>query len=495
MTPSILGVWHCRSRCTPNRGTACSVSYHHAAAEELSNELSVWSLATACASAGEFKARSLKLRTLNSGLLHRVSLRANLHAIIEYSLLVNLTSDRLHNKSLLLGRANNSTVATARAVKSRNSHSEVQALGAKSWLGSKALWCSILFLISCENWTNCSMWANKCALITLNTLGNIPFRNVNCNTALLVSSSAGWEGTICMGSHLLNSNLVTLLTVNWLQNLLNVSWNIRLAFFLGILCISPVSRNIYKMKCINTGINSAIVHIYDILALLAVRSYNSILQIANSLLKWNNISQLEECRLHYHIETSAKAQILSDFNSVYSVEFNIVLGNVALHGSRQLLRQLIIRPKCIKQESTAWLQDCQKVILIYIRLLGAGNKVCIINKIWRSDWGLTKTQVGHGNTTGLLGVISEVCLSIQISLITDNLNSRLVGTYSTIGTETPELTSSGSFWSEVNMLWIWSKRCIGKIINNTNGKAILRCILLQFLKYAENLGRSYILTT
>ena len=109
------------------------------------------------------------------------------------------------------------------------------------------------------------------------------------------------------------------------------------------------------MKCINTGINSAIVHIYDILALLAVRSYNSILQIANSLLKWNNISQLEECRLHYHIETSAKAQILSDLNSVYSVEFNIVLGNVALHGSRQLLRQLIVRPKCIKQEGTAWL--------------------------------------------------------------------------------------------------------------------------------------------
>ena len=298
------------------------------------------------------------------------------------------------------------------------------------------------------------MRADKGTLVTLNALVYIPLRNINSNTALLIGRSTYRECTISMGLHLSNCNLITLLAVNRILNLSNVIWQVMIFLYLSIHSGCPISRNIYQMQRIDTSINCAIVHINDILALLAIGSNNSILKITYSLLQRNNISQLEECGLHYHVETSAEAKVLSNLYCINGVELDIVLSNVALHRCRKIIGQLLIIPESIEKEGTVLLKACQQIILIYIRLLGAGYKVSIVNKVWRSDRRLTKTQMRHSNTARLLGVISEICLCIKISLITDNLDSGLVCTYGTIRSQAPELAGSGSLRSEVNLLWI-----------------------------------------
>ena len=53
--------------------------------------------------------------------------------------------------------------------------------------------------------------------------------------------------------------------------------------------------------------------------------------------------------------------------------------------------------------------------------------------------------MGDGDTTGLLGVILEVCLDELIGMVTDNLGGVLVSTYGTVTAETPELAFYGSF--------------------------------------------------
>ena len=58
---------------------------------------------------------------------------------------------------------------------------------------------------------------------------------------------------------------------------------------------------------------------------------------------------------------------------------------------------------------------------------------------------LTKTQVGNGNTAGLLGVILEVSLSLHVSMVTDDLDGVLVGADCTVSTKSPELAVNGSF--------------------------------------------------
>ena len=247
------------------------------------------------------------------------------------------------------------------------------------------------------------------------------------------------------------------------------------------------------MESIDTSINSTVVHVHNVLALLAIGSNYCILQILNSSLQRNNISQLEESRLHYHVEAAAQAQLLCNLNSVYSIELDIVLGNITLHSSRQMLIQLLISPNGIQQESTILLQTCQQVIFVNIGLLRTGNKVCIVNEIWRSNRSCTKSQMGHGNTARLLGVICKISLSIKLGLIADNLDSRLVCTYSTIRAQAPELAGSGSLWSQIHILWIERQRSAIQVIVNTDGKAVHRNILLQFLINTQYLIWIYIL--
>ena len=77
----------------------------------------------------------------------------------------------------------------------------------------------------------------------------------------------------------------------------------------------------------------------------------------------------------------------------------------------------------------------------------AGYEVCLVDQVGGLDRLLTETQVRHGNTAGLLGVIIEVSLSIHVGVVTDDLNGVLVSTYSTVSAQTPELAVDGSFRS------------------------------------------------
>ena len=77
----------------------------------------------------------------------------------------------------------------------------------------------------------------------------------------------------------------------------------------------------------------------------------------------------------------------------------------------------------------------------------AGNEVSLTDQVGRLDAAVSETQMRHGNTAGLLGVVIKVCLSVHISVITDDLDGVLVSTYRTVSAKTPELTVGCSLWS------------------------------------------------
>ena len=80
--------------------------------------------------------------------------------------------------------------------------------------------------------------------------------------------------------------------------------------------------------------------------------------------------------------------------------------------------------------------------------------------------------MGHSHTAGFLGVIIEVCLSIHISVITNDLDGVLISTYSTISAQTPELTVGCSCRSSIRV-FIAVQRKIGDIIVDTDGEFFL----------------------
>ena len=79
---------------------------------------------------------------------------------------------------------------------------------------------------------------------------------------------------------------------------------------------------------------------------------------------------------------------------------------------------------------------------------------------------ITEAQVADGDTTGLLGVILEVCLNILISVVTDDLNGVLVSTNGTVTADTPELALNGALSCSIRSLRILSS---SKIANADDG--------------------------
>ena len=119
----------------------------------------------------------------------------------------------------------------------------------------------------------------------------------------------------------------------------------------------------------------------------------------------------------------------------------------ALYLSRKMFLKSFHIPRAVQQECTAVYQLLYHVVLTYIGRIVAGYEVCLVDQVGGLDRVLTETQVRHGNTAGLLGVIIKVSLSVHVGVVTDDLDGVLVCTYGTVSAQTPELTVDGSFRS------------------------------------------------
>ncbi len=72
----------------------------------------------------------------------------------------------------------------------------------------------------------------------------------------------------------------------------------------------------------------------------------------------------------------------------------------------------------------------------------ASDVVRVIDKVCGTDLICTESQVGYSDSTGLLGVIGEVTLSIHIRFVTDDLMADLFAP--TVPSEPRPRTCSGS---------------------------------------------------
>ena len=146
--------------------------------------------------------------------------------------------------------------------------------------------------------------------------------------------------------------------------------------------------------------------------------------------------------------------------------------HVLLNLARDVLCDLILVPYAVEEEGTTINELLNHVELGHVSRVVAGYEVCSVDQVSRLDRLLTESQVRHGNTAGLLGIIIEVSLSVHVCVITDDLDGVLVCTYGTICTETPELTVNGSLRSR-NKCWTSRQRKVCNIIIDTDGESLL----------------------
>ena len=489
-------VWSRRCRCRVDRGTTRSICHHHTLTKELRNCLDIWSLATTCTCARELKQWLHKLRIFNGLFAVDILVTNGVVHIVPLLHLAHLRCERLHFESLFLWRrADINTVATTGTVERRYLNTEFILLGVSdTLLKGCSLRCSCCLLLSCEEWTNSCVRADISTLVTLDTLINIPLRNIHSDTTLLPSGSTIIPSTVLTTIECRNREQVALQSVDWVYYIANELRTRHINRCVSLLnnkrC--PLGRYLYLLNCGSTCIDSGVVHIDDILALLAVRFVDSLLHLLDSLLEWDNIRNLEECRLHNGICAATQTQLGCNLGSVDDVEVDIVLCKEYLHVGWQRCASSLCIEYRVEQERATSLQTLQNIVLINIRWNMASDKVRGCYQIWRSDWLVTETKVRRGVTSRLLRVVREVCLTILVGRATDNLNRVLVGTNCSISTQTEEQRLKSTLLCHRN-LFANRQREIRNIIYDTNGKVILWSRKCHIGKYCQHLCRGGIL--
>ena len=145
------------------------------------------------------------------------------------------------------------------------------------------------------------MWTYECTAVTLYAGFCIPFRNHNRSTTLLVCWSTCFKLTVC---NILKCGYRKAVTIHksdrikeFVNHLNRCRTTCSVVFFLSILCICPVCRNIYQVKSVYSGINCLVVHQNNVITLLWVRLLSSFLHESNCFIYWHDVCKFEECWL------------------------------------------------------------------------------------------------------------------------------------------------------------------------------------------------------
>ena len=315
------------------------------------------------------------------------------------------------------------------------------------------------------------MRADKCAVVALDALFCVPFRNGNSDAALLVSGGAEREGAVCVINELGYGQGIAVHTVNRIENVVDHLDGLGKAGVLAdsclVFCGLPALGNFNLRVGCCAGVDCVVVHVNDILALLEVGVESGILHVADRLCLRQNLCEGEESRLENGVGALAHADLLGKVNSIDHVKLDIVVGNVALGSSIEMMLEFLEAPLAVDEEDAAGLYITGNGEALHdVGRNMAGNKVSLVDVVRALDGLVAKAQMADGDAAGLLGVVLEVCLNVLVGMVADDLAGVLVGTDCTVTAETPEFALDGACtawwkepWSPRERGWSHHRRC------------------------------------
>ena len=122
----------------------------------------------------------------------------------------------------------------------------------------------------------------------------------------------------------------------------------------------------------------------------------------------------------------------------------------------------------------------------------AGHKVRRRDQVRRADGGLAEPQVALGQAAGLLGVIDEVGLAVQVRGVADDLDGVLVGAHGAVGAHAPELRAGLACGGGVDLRRD-RQRGVRHIVHDAHGEVVLGRFRFQVFEHRQELGRRGVL--
>lgn len=126
---------------------------------------------------------------------------------------------------------------------------------------------------------------------------------------------------------------------------------------LFVRAVLPGFRNRDLDEILDAGFDSAAVHVDHILAFLAVGMFNGFLEVGDSVVDGNDISQFEEGCLHDHVDATAKTDLAGNLHGIDGVEVDLLFSNDAFELTGQTRIEFFPAPAAVEEERATFLDS------------------------------------------------------------------------------------------------------------------------------------------
>jgi hypothetical protein len=338
------------------------------------------------------------------------------------------------------------------------------------------------------------MRANSGTSVALHASVSVPLRNLNGDAALLLPGGVGRRCTT--RDELGGRKLVTLHSIDGHLDVTDPLGVVVGDLDRGVSGLEPFLGVVLDGgETSESMVDGVEVLVDNGLTLLGVCLLDRLLVEGDCLLDGHDTAEGKEDRLHDTVDVAAETSLLADLVSVDHVDLGVTAGKLALEGGRELsLKSLDVAPSAVDDEGTALLKISGKWVLGDVSGVVDGDVVSLRDGISGGDLLGAETKMASCDTTSLVSSEEEVSLRIEISVHSDELDSKTVGTDGTIAAKAPEDALLGALGNGVEGL-ANGERSVAHIIVDTNGEAVLGLSVVKVLVDSSGHGGSESLIT
>ena len=482
------GIGNARHGRAPGLGAAGGVRPVHALTEQLGEQLGVRGFAATGTGGRKLHQRGVELGALHRvGIEHpRLGLQPQAPVPTTFGLVVEL--GRLHGKGV--GGTHVGAASAAGAVELGNQQREPGARG--GLLGSlqghrlHALRGALGFIGADQVGTDDRMGAHEGAAVALDAGIRLPAGRAHRDTALFEGGQAHLDAAVLIAGEGADGQVIALLGVHREQDAAHHVGQIRPVHLLLQGRIRPLGRNRHLHHVGHALVDGGVVHGHDLFALGTVGADHGVLHLLHRLVLGHQTADLEERRLQHHVHPLAQANAGGNALGVDGEQPHVAACQGALHGAWQTLVQLIGSPGGVQQEHAPGLDLGGHVVLVHVALVVAGHQIRPLHVVGGADGLGRKAQMGLGHAEGLLGVVLEVGLGVQVGEVSQNGNGIVGGAHRAVAAQTPELAAV-----RVGVVQVVKHRHrqgkVGHVVLNAHGEAAHRLFGRQVAKHRHNL--------
>ena len=235
---------------------------------------------------------------------------------------------------------------------------------------------------------------------------------------------------------------------------------------------ATLRRDLYLMQVIEGCVHRLEVLLDHLGPFTGIGLLDRHLDLGDRLLTRQHPREGKEGGLHDGVDTPSHTRVTGHGRGIDDIELDLFIDNGLLHWARQLTPDTIGRHWAIEQEHGPSSGTTQHINVVDEVILVAGDKVGRLDQIGGTDRIGAKAQVGDGLGARLLGVIDEVALAVQWSILTNDLDAVLIGADGAIGTKSIEEGAGDVMGLDIKTLII-RQAGEGDVVVDADGEVVL----------------------